>query len=72
MNDKFIEGWLARGEASKCKEKCGDCIHSDNELGFLSLRCDLLEVEDDFNKVRSWNSCRFKPSKFEKRKEAKE
>ena len=63
--DRFMEGWVARGEGAKGEEKCGNCVHVDNDLGFFSNRCDLLPTEDDLNKVRSWNPCRFKPSRFE-------
>ncbi len=66
MNDKFLEGWAARGEEAEGEERCGNCVHTDNDLGFVSLRCDLLPTEDDLNKVRSFNPCRFNESKFKK------
>ena len=58
---------------------CGSCKHSDNELGIVSLRCQIIydkaiESDDpfalenaDFAKVRSWHTCYFDPSKWEKR-----
>lgn len=47
---------------------CGSCIHTDNDLGVVSLRCALLykEMDEDdehdgewydFAKVRSWDEC---------------
>jgi len=57
---------------------CGSCRHTDNELGFVSLRCALIYAEMeadeehdaewyDFAKVRSWHECHYKPSKYEPR-----
>lgn len=57
---------------------CGSCKHSDNDLGFVSLRCAFIYEEMDsdeehdgewydFAKVRSWNECHYKPSKYEPR-----
>jgi hypothetical protein len=49
---------------------CGSCKHTDNHLGIVALHCDLLynsqKDSEDFEdgKVRSWNKCHFKPSKF--------
>jgi len=32
---------------------CGSCIHTDNDLGFVSLRCKLLndEINDEFDRL---------------------
>lgn len=51
------------------KQICGNCKHSDNDLGIVSLRCDLIVSKEctDFGKVRSYEKCHFKCSKFEKR-----
>jgi len=57
---------------------CGSCKHSDNDLGFVSLRCDLIYEEMlndeehnsewyDFAKVRSWHECHYSPSRYEPR-----
>ena len=55
---------------------CGSCIHTDNELGVVSLRCQLIYDEAiksddpyalencDFAKVRSWHDCHFNPSHY--------
>uniref|UniRef100_A0A6M3X6J0 Uncharacterized protein n=1 Tax=viral metagenome TaxID=1070528 RepID=A0A6M3X6J0_9ZZZZ len=55
---------------------CGSCIHTNNNLGLVSLHCQLiydeaLKSDDpnamencDFAKVRSWNKCHFKPSRY--------
>jgi len=56
---------------------CGSCIHTDNDIGFLSLRCQLIHDEAmesndpdawencDFAKVRSWHECHFEPSRYD-------
>ena len=60
------------------EEKCMNCKHTDNELGFVSYRCQLIydealadEEHDmewyDFAKVRSYHECHYEPSKFEAR-----
>lgn len=57
---------------------CGSCVHTDNDLGFVSLRCQLIYDEAiiawetnkdameecDFAKVRSWHECHYKPSRY--------
>ncbi len=56
---------------------CGSCKHTDNDLGFVALHCQLLydlipeegEV-DSSDKVRSWEVCCFHPSKWEPRTSA--
>ena len=55
---------------------CGSCTHTDNDLGFVSLRCALIhkEMEEDeehdsewydFAKVRSWHDCHYNPSRYQ-------
>lgn len=81
-NVQEIEAKDFKGKAMKIKmnilnEKkpntCGSCNHTDNFLGIVALHCDLLYVNskdpDKYNdgKVRSWNKCHFKPSRYEKR-----
>jgi len=66
--DTFLSGWYRRGQVTKSKKNCGNCKHTDNDMGVFALWCDLLPRHDDLNKVRSWNACAFKPSKWEKRK----
>ena len=63
--DKYLDGWIRRFHETDSDEKCGNCKHTDNNLGFFSLRCDLLDPTEDYNKVRSWNGCAFDPSKWE-------
>lgn len=58
------------------EEVCMNCKHSDNDLGFISYRCQLIydemladEEHDsewyDFAKVRSYHECHYDPSRFE-------
>lgn len=56
---------------------CGSCKHTDNDLGIVALHCQLIydkarnkqELEDDdWGKVRSWEECYFKPSRWTPRK----
>jgi len=61
-------------------------VHSDNDLGLFALHCDLLqrkrscgkgtrttqEYEYCDGKVRSWEKCVFKPSKWKGRSEERE
>jgi hypothetical protein len=60
---------------------CGSCVHSDNDLGFVALHCMELckEAESknardpefetcDYDKVRSWYKCKFKPSRYKAQK----
>ena len=49
----------------KRKKTCGNCLHTDNELGIVALHCDL--VHSEINKVRSWETCMFKFDRWEKR-----
>lgn len=55
---------------------CDSCKHTDNDLGLVALHCQLLydiileskdEEYDDSDKVRSWNTCTFNPSRYEPR-----
>ena len=53
---------------------CGSCIHTDNDLGLVALHCDILREEQircgydcPDGKVRSWEKCNFKPSRYKKR-----
>jgi hypothetical protein len=52
---------------------CGSCKHTDNKLGVVALHCQLLYDEGmdkndlegyDWGKVRSWEECYFKPSRW--------
>ena len=57
---------------------CGSCIHTDNTLGIVTLRCQIIYDEAsvewetnknameecDFAKVRSWHECHFEPSRY--------
>jgi hypothetical protein len=55
---------------------CGSCAHTDNDLGIVALHCQIIYDEAladpdpnslenyDFAKVRSWDKCHFKPSKY--------
>jgi hypothetical protein len=55
------------------KQNCGNCKHSNNSLGIVAYHCDLLigkelrYKEYDDGKVRSYERCHFKPSKWIKR-----
>ncbi len=61
------------------KEICMNCQHSDNDLGVVSYRCQLIYDEAciawdkgnkmameecDFAKVRSYHDCHYEPSRF--------
>jgi hypothetical protein len=60
------------------KRTCGNCTHSDNNLGIVALHCDLIagtEYESgEYNdgKVRSWQKCELNPEKFNPRAKGKE
>lgn len=58
---------------------CGSCKHTDNDLGMVSLRCQIIydeaEIawdagnkmameECDFAKVRSWHECHYNPTRW--------
>lgn len=49
---------------------CGTCKHTDNKLGLFAYHCDLMvgrilkDGEEDDGKVRSWEKCNFKPSRY--------
>ena len=52
---------------------CGSCKHTNNKLGVVALHCQIIYdkaiTEDDlegadFGKVRSWEKCYFKPSRW--------
>ncbi len=55
-------------------ERCGNCKHSDNDLGLVALHCDLICGIEDKNgeisdgKVRSWEKCNFQPSHWKSRR----
>jgi hypothetical protein len=53
-------------------KNCGNCKHTGNKLGFIALHCDLIcgtydKGEYNDGKVRSWERCCFKPSKWVRR-----
>ena len=61
----------------KIKRICGNCTHSDNNLGMFALYCDLITGNRDngeYNdgKVRSWQKCKLNPEKFNPRAKSKE
>lgn len=55
-------------------DTCGSCSHTDNDLGIVSLKCQIIHDnwmnneysgEDcDWAKVRSWSKCHFNPSRY--------
>ena len=75
MDESRIIGIISLNEEKP--NTCGSCKHSDNDLGFVSLRCQIiydeaLESDDpesmekaDFAKVRSWHNCSFDPERWE-------
>jgi hypothetical protein len=64
----------SKGGDEGMTERCGNCKHSDNDLGLVALHCELIygTTEEDGGlsdgKVRSWEKCNFKPSKWEERR----
>ena len=46
------------------KHRCGNCKHSDNDLGIVALHCDLVNGEN--SKVRTWEDCMFKCEQWER------
>jgi hypothetical protein len=55
-------------------KRCGNCKHTDNDLGIVSLQCDLVTPHESLNrgKVRSYEQCMFKLSRWEVIENAKE
>jgi len=58
-------------------DTCGSCVHTDNNIGVVAMHCQLIyndmladiehDGEDyDWGKVRSWDDCYFKPSRYVK------